>query len=63
MARSQGVLVTLMGTGTDTLGAIHCHQVKSLDWRERKTRFRETVPDFVIDDVVDRMLSFIDPED
>jgi mRNA interferase ChpB len=63
MARSQGVLVTLLGAGTATQGAIQCHQVKSFDWRERKARFQETVPDFVIDDVVDRMLSFIDPED
>jgi mRNA interferase ChpB len=62
MARSQGVLVTLMGTGTATQGAIHCHQLKSLDWQARKARLRETVPDFVVDDVIDRMLSFIDPE-
>jgi mRNA interferase ChpB len=44
-----------MGAGTDTQGAIHCHQLKSLDWRERKVRLKETVPQFIIDDVLARL--------
>jgi mRNA interferase ChpB len=54
-ARSHGTLVTLMGCGTDTLGAIHCHQLKSLDWRARKARFKESVPQFILDDVLARI--------
>ena len=54
-ARTYGTIVTLMGAGTDTQGAIHCHQLKSLDWRERKVRLKETVPQFIIDDVLARL--------
>jgi mRNA interferase ChpB len=61
LARNQGFLVTLMGTGTATQGAIHCHQLKSLDWRARKAQLRESVPDFVMDEVTARLLPLIDP--
>jgi mRNA interferase ChpB len=54
-ARTYGTVVTLMGSGTDTQGAIHCHQLKSLDWRVRKAKFKETVPALVIDDVAARI--------
>lgn len=60
-ARSRSFLVTLMGTGTDTQGAIHCHQLKCLDWQARKARFREAVPDYLMDEVTGRMLPLIDP--
>ena len=59
-SRAHGAIVTLMGTRTDTQRAIHCHQLKSLDWRVRKARFKEAVPTYVIDEVyvrVDAMLS------
>ncbi len=54
-ARSVGTVVTLMGAGTQTQGAIHCHQLKSLDWRTRKAEFRETVPDFIMQEVAGRL--------
>ena len=54
-ARSYGTVVSLMGAGTDTLGAIHCHQLKSLDWRVRKVRFKEAVPQSVLDEVLARV--------
>jgi mRNA interferase ChpB len=44
-----------MGTGTDTQGAVHCHQLKLLDWRTRNTRFKEAVPQVVLDDVLARI--------
>jgi mRNA interferase ChpB len=55
IARSYGTVVTLMGSGTDTQGEIHCHQLKSLDWRVRKARFKEAVPAVIIDDVAARI--------
>lgn len=61
MARHQGFLVTLMGAGTRTQGAIHCHQYKTLDWRVRQARFCETVPDYVIDEVTERRRVLDDP--
>ncbi len=62
LARNKGFLVTLTGTGTTTQGAIHCHQLKSLDWQARKAQRRETVPDFIMDEVTARLLPFIDPD-
>ncbi|MCY1403285.1 hypothetical protein D9M71_184610 [compost metagenome] len=52
VVRNQGFLVTLMGEGTDTQGNVHSHQVRTLDWRARKARFKEKAPDAVTDYVV-----------
>ena len=54
-ARTYGTIVTLMGAGTDTLGAVHCHQLKSLDWRARNVRLKERVPQAILDDVLSRV--------
>lgn len=55
VARSYGTIVTLMGAGSDTQGAVHCHQLKALDWRERQAKFKEKVPDVILDDVMARL--------
>ena len=55
LSRTHGTIVTLMGTGTDTQGAIHCHQLKALDWRVRKAKFKESVPSYVVDEVYARV--------
>lgn len=54
-ARTYGTVVTLMGTGTDTQGAIHCHQLKSLDWRTRKVQLKESAPQCVLDEALARI--------
>lgn len=54
-ARSYGTVVTLMGAGTDTQGAVHCHQLKSLDWRARNVRLQETVPQYIVDEALARI--------
>lgn len=54
-ARTYGTVVTLMGAGTDTQGAIHGHQLKSLDWRVRKAKLKERAPAVVVDDVMARI--------
>lgn len=54
-ARSYGMVVTLMGAGTDTQGAVHCHQLKSLDWRARRVRLKEVTPKYIVDDVLARI--------
>jgi len=54
-ARTYGTIVTLMGSGTDTQGAIHCHQLKSLDWRVRQVKFKEAVPAVILDEVAARI--------
>lgn len=55
IARSQGTLVTLMGCGTHTQGVVHCHQLKSLDWKIRRAKRKESVPDFILEDVQARI--------
>ncbi len=54
-ARSYGTVVTLMGAGTDTQGAVHCHQLKALDWKARQARRKETVPQPLLSDVLARI--------
>ena len=54
-ARTYGTVVTLMGSGTDTQGAVHCHQLKSLDWRIRKAKRQERAPTVVLDEVMARI--------
>jgi len=54
-ARTVGTVVTLMGSGTETQGAVHCHQLKSLDWRVRKAEFKEIAPDFIMEEVAGRL--------
>ncbi|PJG84068.1 type II toxin-antitoxin system PemK/MazF family toxin [Caviibacterium pharyngocola] len=61
-ARSLGTLVTLMGCGTHTQGAIHCHQLKSLDWKIRQAKRKESVPDFILDDVQARLDAILSEE-
>ena len=58
-ARTFGTVVTLMGTGTETQGAIHCHQLKSLDWKARKASFKEEVPEYVLDEVNARVQAIL----
>lgn len=54
-ARTYGAVVSWMGLGPDTPGAIHCHQVSSLDWQLRRARFRESTPQALIDEVSGRV--------
>lgn len=58
-ARTHGTVVTLMGLGLDTQGAIHCHQMKSLDWKIRKAKLKEKVPVDIVDDVAARVEAII----
>jgi mRNA interferase ChpB len=54
-ARTYGTVVTLMDSGTDTQGSVHCHQLKSLDWVQRRAQFKENVPVYVMDEVLARV--------
>lgn len=54
-SRTHGTVVTLMGSGTDMQGAIHCHQLKALDWRVHKAKYKESVPRYVVDEVFARV--------
>ena len=60
VARDASFLVTLMGTGCKTVGSIHTHQLKSLDYVARQARKVESVPGVVIDEVLDRLRAVLD---
>jgi len=55
VARNVGLLVTLMGAGTETQGAVHCHQLKTLDWRIRRLKFKEKAPPFIVEEIQARL--------
>jgi mRNA interferase ChpB len=54
-ARTYGTVVALMASGTETQGAVHCHQLKSLDWRARNVRLKEAVPQTILDETLARI--------
>ena len=60
LAREGGFLISLTGTGTRTDGAIHAHQLKSLDFNARKARFIERAPKDIVNQVVDCISSVIE---
>ncbi len=43
---------------TDTVGAVMCEQVKSLDLKARNIVFKEKVPDGLLQDVLERIALF-----
>ena len=48
VARDNGFLVSLSGTGLRTDGNVHAHQLKALDWATRKARPVERAPPEII---------------
>ena len=52
----------LLPPGVKVQGAILSDQVKSLDWRARRARAAGSVPAQVLDDVVARVMTLVDPE-
>lgn len=55
-ARNQGTMVSLTGTGLDTQGMVHCHQLKALEWKQRKAKRKEVAPSVIVDEVIGRIL-------
>lgn len=58
-ARDGGFAVSLMGCGTETQGVVLSHQTKTLDLRSRGAKKREQVPDYLLQDVLDRYRSIL----
>jgi mRNA interferase ChpB len=59
-ARHAGFAVPLSGAGTATQGVVLCNQMRVLDLQARKARFIERVPDFIMDEVLARLLPLFD---
>lgn len=59
-ARHVGFAVPLSGAGTRTQGVVLCNQPRVLDLEARGARFIETVPDFVMDEVLARLQTLME---
>ncbi len=56
---NQGFAVTLMGAGTWTTGVVICNQPRTVALRERGAKRRETVPDFITQEVLLRIAPLV----
>ena len=59
-ARHAGFPVPLSGTGTGTQGVVLCNQLRVLDLQARKARFIERMPDFIMDEVLAKILPLVE---
>lgn len=62
VARESGFLVSLTGTGLRTDGCVHVHQLKFLDWAARQATYVESVPDYVMRELLDCLLAVSEDE-
>ncbi|PJG84029.1 type II toxin-antitoxin system PemK/MazF family toxin [Caviibacterium pharyngocola] len=64
-ARSQSVTVVMDGNSTKSgkvTGVILCHQVRALDLQARNAKYATTAEDYLIDEVVMKLVDLIDPQ-
>ncbi len=54
-ARTNGFAVTLMGAGISTTGVIRCDQPRAIDLSARHAKKLESVPEFIMDEVLARL--------
>ncbi len=59
LARRRGFAVSLEGAGTRTVGVIHCDQPHALDLAARHGRYREAVPEPVMNEVLARLAAIL----
>ena len=59
-ARRRGFVVSLEGAGTRTTGVIRCDQPRILDLGARKGKRLETVPEYIMDDVLARLATILE---
>ena len=60
--RVRGWAVPLMGTGTETQGAVVVSQCRMIDFAERGAKHVETVPADVIEEALAKLQATLDPE-
>lgn len=57
-ARGQGFTVPL--AGTDTQGVVLCHQPRVMDFAARGAKYKESAPDFIIDEVLAKVATLLE---
>ena len=60
LARFAGFAVSLMGSGTETQGAVLVSAVRTLDLVARHARKIEVAPDFVVEEALAKLRTIID---
>jgi mRNA interferase ChpB len=58
--RRHGFAVPLGGAGARAQGVALCHQVRTLDYRERRAEWVETLPAEVVEDALARVRTLLD---
>ena len=59
-AREHGFAVSLSGAGTRTQGVVLCHQVRTVDYKERGSEFSESLPGSLVEEVLARVRTLTD---
>jgi mRNA interferase ChpB len=59
-ARFAGFAVSLMGSGTQTQGVVMSTQARTIDINAKQGKFTETVPGFVIGEVLAKLQTIIE---
>ena len=59
-ARRRGFAVSLQKAGTRTTGIIRCDQPRAIDIVARNGRYVESVPRFIVDDVLARLATIFE---
>lgn len=59
-AREHGFAVSLSGAGAVTRGVVLCHQVRTLDHKERGASWIESLPREIVEEVLARVRTLID---
>jgi mRNA-degrading endonuclease toxin of MazEF toxin-antitoxin module len=59
-ARDRGFAVSLSGACEKTQGVVLCNQIRALDLQSRQSRFVEKVPEYIIEEVLARLLTLLE---
>ena len=59
-SRIRGFTVSLTGCGSDTQGVVLINSVRTLDLEARKAKKIESVPDYIINDVLARLIAILE---
>jgi mRNA interferase ChpB len=59
-AREKGFVFSLSGAGTNANGVILCHQIRALDLKSSGAKFSEKVPEFIVEEVLARVVALFE---
>ena len=60
LSRVKGFTVSLSGCGIDTQGVVLISSVRTLDLESRKAKIVESVPDYIVDDVLAHLIAILE---